>query len=757
MRRKQLGGLLLAAALLLPTPASAQGEDTSPPSETSGPNAPDGDDAAVVTTSARAPMPAFSVDRSQNVIDESELRERTATSLSETLADEPGVTSQSTNRGAGTLILRGLVGPENLIVVDGVRFNQSTFRTGPNQYLDTIDPWGLRRIEIVRGPAGVLYGTGAMGGVVEAHPLALPNATEARGQFLFRSADHTAAASADAGTRTGDVSGRAGVTLRRHGQLRVGGNGSENELFLSGVDGEQHLAQGYDELHLRAATGVDIGRQRVRANYIGALIRDTMRVDRLGHGELRIYDNDDHLAYVTGELDGPPGVDELRINVSWHRTGEDVRRFTCAAPDGRVSDRFACAALDRDVIEAQRFNEDTVDTFGSSFTGVSRLLDLGLQLTWGGDAYFDQVQSRRADARAPDFEFEPRDRGNFADGSTYRSIGAFGLVRYDALRVDAGTLRAQAGARIEHFGAAADGVTDEIGDIAYDFTGLVGSAGISWLRGTTLHAYLNWNQGFRAPNLQETTVLGDSGNFYEVPNPDLGPERSDTFELGAKTDWAQIVELESAIWLSSLSNRITRAPTTFGGQDEIDGNEVRHRVNRDFAYYYGADLGARTHRWKHASLFGSISWTDGAVEADAPDPTFVEGPFHSLLAGDRDFQNPRRLPPISGTLGVRYAPIPGAYFSFYTVAAARQSKLAPDDRADLRICEVAVGVLAEDVGQTCEGTPGWLTFNARAGYRYENLLLDVAALNLTDQRYQRHGSGVLGAGFDLAVQVTLEY
>lgn len=712
-------------------------------------------EAPQVETSVRAPMEGFADERSRTVVDEDELREKLVTSVSQALEDEGGVTTQSTNRGAGTLILRGMVGPENLIVVDGVRFNQATFRTGPNQYLDTIDPWALERIEVLRGPAGVLYGTGAMGGVAVLQPHALPDAPQLRGQFLYRSADDTAAASADGGSGSDTLAARAGVTLRRHGRLRVGSNGSENRDFVSGVAGTEHLAIPYQDVHLRAATGVRLGRQRVRANYLGAVVRDAMRLDALGVGDVRVYDNDDHLAWITAEIDGPVGVDELHVNVSWHRTREEARRAFCAAPTGRVLDRFACARLDEDLLTAQRRYVDVVDTFGSSLTGSSRLLERALELKWGADAYFDGVESTRADARAPGFVYEERDRGNFADGSTYRTIGLFGLARYDLLRAGSRTLRAHGGARVEHFGAYAPDVAPAIGDIRYDHTGLVGSAGLGYLVGTTLNVYANWNQGFRAPNLQESTVLGDSGNFYEVPNPALGPERSDTFELGARMDWAQVLQLEAVVWASLLSDRIAREATTWEGQAQIDGKEVRQRVNRDRAYFYGADLGLRTRSWQGFSAFGMASLIDGAVEVDAEDPTFVEGPFHALLKRDANYENPRRLPPTSLQAGVRYAPSDADYhFTFFLAGAAAQNKLAPDDRSDLRICEVDVGVLA--TGDTCNGTPGWVTFNARAGYRLDRLRLDAVALNLTDARYRRHGSGVLAPGFDLGLQVTLD-
>lgn len=759
--------LAFVITMICPAVVLAQDVDFEQPDSTTGEAEEiSGTEPVTVTTSARLPMPAFDTERSENVVTDETIRRRQAKSITEAVEEEPGIHVQSTNRGAGTLMLRGLTGPENMIYFDGVRFNQSTFRTGPNQYLNTIDPWALRRIEVVRGPGSVLYGTGAMGGVVQMFPHQLPEETVADSRVAYESADNTAGVNLEGGTAIGDFSGRVGGTLRRHGRLRIGSTGGQ-DIFVSGADGQEFLAQPYDEGYLRGGAGYEIGDHRFRLNYFGGLIGDAMRVDRVGDGEVRIYDNQDHLAYGTYEVDGPPAIDDLRVNVSFHRTVEDVERFNCAQvpisvagvdePYERVVDARECAQLEDAIIEKKRHNFDRVDTVGSSVTGVTRLLDERLSITWGGDGYSDSVISEREDASAPGFEFEPRDRGNFASNSTYTTFGLFALGRFDIWSWGPNVLRAQGGARVENFAAHAPGVTEELGTVRYNFTGVAGSAGLAYVSGTQLNAYLNWNEGFRAPNLQETTVLGDSGNFYEVPNPDLGPERSDTFELGTKVDWVDAIRLHPALWVSLLSNRITRAPTTFEGQSEIDGKQVRQRINRDSAYFYGFDLGAETQQWSGLAFYGNFSWIDGAVAVDEEDPTFEAGPLHDVLSSSEFYQNPRRLPPLQYLFGVRYEPEDSWYVGFFLQGNGAQTKLAPDDRDDQRICEERLGAFYSELGEECPGSPGWLTFNARAGYRYQGMMLDVAAKNLTDERYRRHGSGVPAPGFNLQAQLTLNY
>ena len=105
---------------------------------------------------------------STTVLSAEDLRRTGERTLPRMIAKAAGVGTflQETNTGGGAPILRGLIGERVLIVVDGVRLNDGTTRTGPNQSLNTIDPAIVERVEVVRGPASVLYGSDAVGGAV---------------------------------------------------------------------------------------------------------------------------------------------------------------------------------------------------------------------------------------------------------------------------------------------------------------------------------------------------------------------------------------------------------------------------------------------------------------------------------------------------------------------------------------------------------------------------------------------------------------
>ena len=171
----------------------------------------------VVVTVNRADRQEFELPRSVEVISSDSVRKKNPKSLPDLLDETTGVYVQKTNPGAGSPIIRGFVGPENLILIVGVRFNNSTFRTGPNQYLAMIDPWSVERLEVLRGPGSVMYGTDAMGGVINAVTLS-PRKLDDRlfgvtGRLDFASAYLHAGGSAQADLATGPVSGYVGGTF----------------------------------------------------------------------------------------------------------------------------------------------------------------------------------------------------------------------------------------------------------------------------------------------------------------------------------------------------------------------------------------------------------------------------------------------------------------------------------------------------------------------------------------------------------------
>ncbi|MEO0416887.1 MAG: Plug domain-containing protein, partial [Verrucomicrobiota bacterium] len=85
-------------------------------------------------------------------LDQKTLMERSVRTVPEALERVPGVNVQKTSHGQGSPYVRGLTAYHNLFLIDGIRMNNSSFRSGPNQYWATVDAQGLAGIPH-RGPS----------------------------------------------------------------------------------------------------------------------------------------------------------------------------------------------------------------------------------------------------------------------------------------------------------------------------------------------------------------------------------------------------------------------------------------------------------------------------------------------------------------------------------------------------------------------------------------------------------------------------
>ncbi|MDO9261850.1 MAG: TonB-dependent receptor [Flavobacteriaceae bacterium] len=101
-----------------------------------------------------------------SVVTASEINQLSPQTSADLLAVIPGIRVQKTQLGGGSPVIRGMEANRVLLVVDGVRMNNAIYRTGHLQNSITISPTVLERTEIIYGPSSVIYGSDALGGVI---------------------------------------------------------------------------------------------------------------------------------------------------------------------------------------------------------------------------------------------------------------------------------------------------------------------------------------------------------------------------------------------------------------------------------------------------------------------------------------------------------------------------------------------------------------------------------------------------------------
>ena len=667
----------------------------------------------VVVTAMRAETPIAEVPGAIHVVDRDSMQASAPRTTPDALRGLPSVMVQKTGYGQGSPYLRGFTGFRTLMMVDGIRLNNSTFRDGPNQYWNTVDPWSVARYEAVMGPASVLYGSDAVGGAVNALTLAPP---EWAGEPTYERTLAARVATADESLQT-----RAGVRARVTERLGLAAGFTWKKFndVRGGEDVGRQRHTGYDEqdFDLRADYAVNenttltLAHQQVEQDDAWRTHSTFYGIDweglKAGDDQMRAYDQDRALTYArlaAADLDGI--VSACNLTLSRQAQEEDLHRLR---GDGRRDETGF------DVV-----------TWGAALELQSES-DFG-HWTYGADYYRDEVDSYGRHYKADGKLNKTDPQGPVADDAAYDLVGAY---LQDTVPLFGGALELTPGVRYTYAQLDADRVLDPVsGETtarADDWDTVVGSLrALAPLGAARRHAvYAGVSQGFRAPNLSDLTRL-DAARSTEIETPvdDLDPERFVSAEAGARYDDGRR-SAEIAGYYTWIKDLIVRTPTG----EVVDELQEVTKKNAGEGYVAGVELTLGwqvTEDW-HVRLMGS--WMDG--EADAY-PT-------SDPVAARDYVS--RLMPLTGQAAVRWQPAGEAYWLEAVVDAAEKAdRLSADDERDTQ--RIPPG-----------GTPGYAVLTLRGGTTVlEGLDLTLALENVADEDYRIHGSGVNEPGRNLVLQ-----
>lgn len=687
---------LTLSTLLLVGGAGVRAQDQEPPTPFDADAEPD-----VVVSASRRPEHDLDLPYATSVLNVDEARfGPDARSLPSLLTREPGVLLQKTGPGQSSPYLRGFTGFRTLWLVDGIRLNNSTWRDGPNQYSSTLDLYSVDRLEVVRGPGSVLWGSDAIGGTFNALTDPADPVLGRFGAYELRasSAEHSLVQRLEfQDARQGGWGLKGGFSYKQFGDIEAGGDSGtlENTSF------REHDLDA--RLDLPTDGGVlSFGAQSVRQSNVPRTHRTTQSQSfhgtSVGSELSRDLDQARDLAWVRSALAGQGGglVDEATVTVSVQRQKEDQTRL-------RTGGRYDESSVDVTTTGLQvQFGNDTPVGF----------------LTWGFDAWHDEVDSSRNDVVIGGTPPSSSVAGPVADDSSYDLLGVY--VQNE--RVD-GDLETTVGLRGTW--ARADAGQFDNPNVAGSnpaTPGNVLSARESWNDvSASLRALLHltgetslWaglSQGFRAPNLSDlTSDLEDSG--AESPTPDLDPEHYVSLELGLKHKedrWSSGVSLFRT-WIRDM---IVRSPTgAFVGT-----TPVFRKDNAGDGWVHGVELRGDRKLGDAFTVFGSLTWMDGRVDQVTPAGATVSGPMDRLM-------------PITALAGVTYEPVGQDWWLQADVLAAGDAnELSLRDQADTE--RIPPG-----------GTPNWEVVGLRGAVAVsERMELGLGLENLFDEDYRIHGSG----------------
>ena len=421
-----------------------------------------------------------------------EIAERQAPDMFHALQNEMGVLMQSTAAGQASPFIRGLTGQQVLILVDGIRLNNSITRRGPNQYFNTIDPGMVDHIEVLRGQGSVLWGSDAIGGAIN---IVTRGADIQKGEYLggeFTQYFNTANSSPYSRM---NVEGWVGNT----GIFTGGSYADVNDLDTGWSYGRQP-GTNYQQWAGDVKLNYLLDNQQMLTLSLQHFQQDNLpRSDRFpGYpfdannsntlAKSRFFDPQQRdLAYLRYQaIDPIAAIDALTVTASYHRQRENQRRG----------------------VPTTRYQETDVETLGVSAVAIKDFDWLG-KLTTGFDWYYDDVDS----------PFGGTASGPVVpDDAWYQRFGTF--LNWDVALTD--RLDAVAGVRYENINTAGTPVISNTPVyINPNYHGWVSQVGLVYALTCDINLVGSISEGFRAPNLDD--LMANNPNVLQegqsIPEP----------------------------------------------------------------------------------------------------------------------------------------------------------------------------------------------------------------------------------------------
>jgi hemoglobin/transferrin/lactoferrin receptor protein len=529
----------------------------------------------ISVTATRNPIKAFEYPGMVTVQGREEIQLLQPSTPDDILRFVPNVEFSGGPRRTGEVpSIRGFSGPDVIILFDGARQNYNSGHQG--RFF--IDPSVLKQVEVLRGPASSLYGSGGTGGVIEfrtldaADFLAPDETVGARVSTGYQAANRETL-----GTFTGFATPVEGLGLvgsfakRDSGSIELG-DGSELD------ESDDDIISGFGKASYSFAD-----HHRIEGSYLTFRneAEEPSNGQGLGSGDLTEKDIQSDTFRAAYSYKNP--ADKLLdLDVLAYYT--DFK-----ADELRLEGASAGELLKRDV-----------DTIGFRVDNRSRAMlsdSIGATFTYGGEFYRD-VQN--GESASGDRDGVPDAKSNFYGLFSQAEIAIaepFGMLPGDVLIIP--------GLRFDSYRSSSD-VADSNSEQAVS-----PRIGLSYLPADWLMMFASYGHAFRAPHIDELYLTGVHfsqgpviNNF--IPNPDLKPQRTRTFEFGGGMSFKDLFQDDDELQFKA-SHFLT------WGKDFIDLEVLQpgfvgttQSVNVPRAKLWGSEIEAS---YDGPRFLGSLGWS----------------------------------------------------------------------------------------------------------------------------------------------------
>lgn len=681
------------------------------------------------------------------ILDAKEISNLQAQTSADVLQQTGGVYIQKSQMGGGSPVIRGFEANKVLIVVDGVRLNNAIYRGGHVQNVITIDNNVLDRVEVIFGPGSLIYGSGALGGVMHfmtKQPLLAtdkPWIVKGNVSTRYATVNQEKNTHLDIGIGRKNFGSLTSITYSDFGHLRIGKNrlhGYEDwgkrPFYVATIAGQDTLLTNNNPNILRhtAYSQLDILQKFYYQpnenidftwNFQYSTSSDIPRFDKLND------ETDEGLKFAEWYY-GPQnrllgavsigihqatfGYDNINFVVAYQRIGED-----------RINRKFGQ--------DTRTHREELVNVWSANLDFTKNIspfqtFQYGLETTFNevtSTAYFTDVLTKEvtdgiASTRYPD------------GGSTMSTLGAY--VRHKWKINPKWTL--VDGVRYAHTKLGANFTDTTLftlpsNKLQDSFGAITGSLSMVYkpMLATKITATLA--TGFRTPNIDDATKVFDpTDGIVVVPNLNLRPEYAYNMEVGLIQKIREKLTVDANIYGSYLTNVIKRSPFQLGDKDSLsyDGELMATyaNVNAGKGYIIGAALG--------------LEWMPISALTISNKINYIRG---------KDLSNEVPLGHIP--------PLFGQFLATYK-QANWQTIFSIQYNGKKSLSEYSPTGEDKESEAVAEGTPAWYTLNIKGYYQLNKYLkISGGVENILDHHYKPFAAGLSGGGRNFLVGVQASF
>ncbi len=597
----------------------------------------------------------------------------------------PGVEIEGEGPFRGIPVIRGMSSNRVLILVDGQRLNnarESTNFAGIQPALVNLAE--VERIEVLRGPASVQYGSDAIGGVV--------NIITRQPNLGAQDFKVTGDVAYEYGSTSESQLGRAAVTGTGKGfSFYLGGSyekvddytaadgASEDERYSSYVrdDNTVHNS-GMEQTNFNGGVKFLTGQQGVLR-----VDAEIVRTKDVGFPGFDLESSGIEFTF--------PNFDRDKLGVSW--TSGPVWGLADISLTAYYQgiNKESASIFDFPGFFSDSFTQSEIDSFGFNAQSIA---DVGMHhLTFGLDFYDDNVDDTAISNTCFGGFCLPTSTEVAVPKSEQTGLGVYvqdGWAISDKVNL-------QLGLRGDTFDFVSEDDPDYPGE-PFDVTdsAISGNVGVTWSVTDNVNLTALVARGFRTPNLQERsfTGLATNGEAFILQNPDLDSESSWNYEIGTKVRYDRYSG-GLHVFYNDLTDFITLE--FLGVVDPDLGIELAQFANIEKATIWGIELDLEAILANAWTAFGSVAYIEG-------DNNITNEPLPTI-------------PPLKVILGVRY------------------QRTNWWSEANLRFLDRQTR-LPEDDPFFETGTDGFVVYDLRGGYDFNfGLGVLVALENITDKLY----------------------